>query len=293
MDTSATIQDRISVHYDGLSGQLRAAADYVADNPLDVATRSLRALASACEVSPPTFSRLARALEFESYEEMRELCRQQVGRRAISFSGRAAELQSTVSTSAQKVDFLHRQARAAATNIAGLVDNIDMTRLEAVVDRMSESGKVYLVGTLGSAGIIEYFSYLGRWFTGKWVVAGRNGLSVGPALADACADDLVVIVTYSPFAKRSIAAAEIAAKKNASVLVITDIVSCPALKHASVNFIVPTDSPQFFSSYISLVLLFETIAGMLVAKMGDDAQRRIEEVEKNNHQLGEYWAVNG
>lgn len=291
MDANATIHDRISAYYNELSSQLRTAADYVADNPLEVATRSLRSVAAACNVSPPTFSRLARALEFESYEEMRELCRQQLGRRAISFSDRAAQLQSTVSTSEQKADFLHRQAHAATANIAAMVDNIDMARLEAAVDRLGESGRVILVGTLGSSGIIEYFSYLARWFTGNWVVAGRNGLSLGPVLADVNENDVVVIVTYSPFARRSIAAAEIAASNNAFVLVVTDIVSCPALKYADLSFTVPTDSPQFFSSYVSVILLFETIAGMLVARMGEQAQQRIEEVEKNNHQLGEYWAV--
>lgn len=292
MDASSSIHDRISAHYDGLSSQLRVAADYVADNPLDVAMRSLRAVAGACKVSPPTLSRLARELEFESYEELRELCREHAGRRAISFSDRAAELQSSISTTAQKADFLYRQAEAATNNIASLVESIDTQRLEAAVDRLEQSGRVILVGTLGSSGIVEYFSYISRWFTGKWVVAGKNGLSIGPALADVRENDMVVIVTYSPFAKRSVAAAEIAASKGAFVLVVTDIVSCPALKNANMSYIVPTDSPQFFSSYISVVLLFETIAGMLVARMGDDAQNRIKEVEKNNHQLGEYWAVN-
>lgn len=291
MSTETTIHDRVSIYYNGLSGQLQAAADYVVENPLDIATRSLRSVAAACKVSPPTFSRLARALEFDSYEEMRELCRVQLGRRSISFSDRAASLQSSVTTREQKAVFLDQQASAATTNIATMVNDIDLQRLETVVEKMGETGRVFLVGTLGSAGVLEYFSYLARWFSGKWVVAGRNGLSLGPALADVGEQDVVVILTYSPFAKRSIAAAEIASEKKAFVLVITDIVSCPALKSADLSFIVPTDSPQFFSSYVPVVLLLETIAGMLVARMGDDAHQRIEEVEKNNHQLGEYWAV--
>ena len=89
-----TIEERITRRYAGLSDKLQLAADYVADNPVDVATRSLRSVATTSGVSPATFSRLARALGYNDYEQMREDGRAAVGRRMTSFSERAQALRS-------------------------------------------------------------------------------------------------------------------------------------------------------------------------------------------------------
>ena len=60
--TGQGFKDRVAAGYAGLSPQLRRAADFVAANGQEVATRSLRQVAAAAGVTPPTLSRLARAL---------------------------------------------------------------------------------------------------------------------------------------------------------------------------------------------------------------------------------------
>ncbi len=92
MTLSARIEDRISDSYSDLSAKLKEAADYVVAHQVDVAARSLRSVSAASGVSPATLSRLARTLGFETYEEMREMCRNAVGGRAMSFSERAERL---------------------------------------------------------------------------------------------------------------------------------------------------------------------------------------------------------
>ncbi|MDJ0639616.1 MAG: MurR/RpiR family transcriptional regulator, partial [Paracoccaceae bacterium] len=94
MAAQASIEERISKNYAGLSGKLQVAADYVAENPIDVATRSLRSVASTSGVSPATFSRLARALGYADYEALREDGRAAMGRKMASFSERAHALRS-------------------------------------------------------------------------------------------------------------------------------------------------------------------------------------------------------
>ena len=73
MTSDPSFSDRVAAGYAGLSPQLRRAADFVAANGQEVATRSLRQVSVAAGVTPPTLSRLARALGFDSYEALREL----------------------------------------------------------------------------------------------------------------------------------------------------------------------------------------------------------------------------
>ena len=288
MQQSTTIKDRIAEGYNDLSERLRAAADFVADHPVDVATRSLRSVSAASGLAPATFSRLARALGFDDYEAMRELSRSAVGRRYESFSQRAQRLRDEAGQGARG-PLLARQAAACIANIDSMSQTIDPQRLEAAVDALHRARRVVLFGACGSTGLVDYMAYMGRYFTPDWQVAGRGGAALGATMSDLDARDAVMIVTKPPFAHRAILAAEMAAEQGAAVIVLTDTHACPALKHATAGFILPSDSPQFFSSYAATLVLVETIIGMLVARAGPEAMDRIAEVEARNHRLEEYW----
>lgn len=290
MPDSLSIEDKIAAEYGTLSAKLRDAADYVAENPVDVATRSLRSISAASGLAPATFSRLARALGFASYEEMRELSRAAVGRRYVSFSERVSRLQAEAATGAQP-PFLTRQASACAANIEAMARLIDPARLEAAVDRLHQARSVVLFGALGSTGIVEYMAYTASYFAPNWRLAGRMGASLATAMADLAAEDALVVLTKPPFSRRAIRAAEMGRERGAYVVVITDTHACPALQWADQGFILPSDSPQFFSSYAASLVLAEAIVGMLAARAGPTAKHRIEEVEALNHRLEEFWSA--
>ena len=74
-----TLEARVAEKYSGLSEQLRKAADYVLSHPLDVASRSLRAISSESNVSPATYSRLSRVLGYDNFEQVRDSSRSLLG----------------------------------------------------------------------------------------------------------------------------------------------------------------------------------------------------------------------
>ncbi|WP_319532454.1 MurR/RpiR family transcriptional regulator [uncultured Cohaesibacter sp.] len=285
---TSTIQDRIAGQYGELSERLRQAADYVVEHEIEVATRSLRTVAANAGLAPATFSRLSQALGFASYESMRDLCRDAVGRQAMSFAQRA-ELLTSEEDDDTRLPFLDRQLSASVDNLAKLGQDVDRKRLSDVVERLNSAREVHLLGAFSSTGLIEYFGYLARYFAKNWKVAGRMGASISSAFAGLGKEDAVIILTKKPYARRSVIAAEMAAESGAYVVVITDRHSCPALEHASAHFIVATESPQFFSSYVATLVLIETLVGMLVARAGVAARDRIESIETRNHRLGEFW----
>ncbi len=287
MPEASTIEDRISVGYGNLSAKLRDAADFVVENPVDVATRSLRSISASSGLAPATFSRLARALGFESYEELRELSRSAVGRQFVSFSDKAQRLQDE---SDQAEEFWERHVNACVGNIQALGHLIKPERLQDAVDHLHLARNVMLIGSFGTTGIIEYMAYMGNYFASNWFIAGRMGASLSTSLTHMNERDVIVVLTTAPFAKRSILAAEIARERGAQVIVITDSYSCPALNYASVGLVHGTDSPLFFSSYAATVVIVETIIGMLVQRAGPSAKSRIEQVEDRNRRLGEFWS---
>jgi DNA-binding MurR/RpiR family transcriptional regulator len=293
LDTRISIRDLIAQHYDTLSPQLKLAADYVSENLQDVSSRSLRTIASDSSLKPPTFSRLARALNLATYEDMRELCRRDIRNRSLSFSEKARILRTGdgEDSDAGDVPFALRQAASAIENIERFSLDLDIARLRLVADRLIASRKVFLAGSLSSAGFVQYLGYLASLAFENWRVVDNGTASLPMVVTDLSQDDAVVVILKDPYAARSVNAARFAAEAGAFVVVISNQVSCPAFQYATQRFIVPSDSPQFFSSYAATLVLIECLAGMLIRRSGPDAQARLAEVESNGHRLGEYWPV--
>ena len=283
-----TFEQRLVRNFDGLSARLREAADYVAHHPVDIASRSLRAVAQDSGLAPATFSRMARAIGYDSFEDLREAMRAKIGRRVDSFAERAASLQHVHADG--KAGFFDAHLGACMANLEQLATDIDRDLLEAAVDRLHGARHVRLVGALGSTGVVEYMAYIADFCADNWSVTGRMGASLGSGLTGLDGRDALIVVTKPPFSTRSIAAAELAAERGAYVVVITDTPACPALRHASAGFVVPTDSPHFYSSYTATMVLVETMIGMLVGRAGRAARERIAQVEESNRRLSEVWA---
>lgn len=286
-DTSlnTSFEQRLAKKYDRLSLRLRQAGDYAAENPIDMATRSLRSVANDSGLAPATFSRLARVLDYDSFEDLRETMREKIGRRVNSFADRAGRLQQDHRDGGQ--EFIEAHRAACLRNIEDTTDKIDPAQLDETVDRLHAARRVLVLGALGSTGIVEYMSYMANFLSENWEMAGRMGASMGSALAGLDERDALVIVTKPPFARKAILAAEVARQQGAYVVVITDNHTCPALKHASSGFLVETDSRHFYSSYVATVFLVETIIGMLATRAGPEATERIARVENRNRRLEE------
>ncbi|WP_327795576.1 MurR/RpiR family transcriptional regulator [Harenicola maris] len=289
MRQTATIQDRINTAYAGLSDKLQIAAKYVADNPVDVATRSLRSVAATSGVSPATFSRLARALGYTDYEQLREDGREAVERRVSPLSERAHA--QRIATSGHGPDaILQNQTGACIANIETLQASLDVTRLEAAVKHLDQARTVLLVAAKGSAGVMDYFGYMAQWFKSNWKIVGRNGTELAPALSRLGKDDVVLALSQAPYAHRTIAALRTAKEAGATTIIITDSRTSPALQFSDFGFITSTESPQFFSSYAATLVLMETMISMLLARSGPEAETMIRAAEIQIDRLGENWA---
>lgn len=280
-----TFERRLVEHYTSLSAKLRLAGDYIAAHPLDVASRSLRSIANESGLAPATFSRLARALDYTSFEELREGMRLALDRRVNSFSERAERLMADHSGALG--GFFGSHLAACMGNLSRTGDEISEEDLEHAVARLARARKVRLLGALGSTGAVEYLSYMANFIADNWQILSRMGASLGTGLVDLDSRDVLVILTKPPFARHVIKAAEVAQAQGVFLIVISDTHACPALKYADTGFVVPTETPHFYSSYAATIFLIETIVGMVASQVGGAGRARIRQVEDLNRRLEE------
>lgn len=274
--------------YSALSAKLKQAADFVLAHPVEVATRSLRAVSKDANLSPATFSRMSTAVGYDSYQDLRDVLRRDLAHKNDSFLHRVEALQKRHGHGDQ--GFLSQHIADSSNNILHLGAALDAPMLETCVERLHTAGRVLVMGALGSTGVAEYLTYMASFIAGNWSMANRMGASLASGLVGLSEQDVVIIMTKPPFAISAINAARDAHDAGAFVIVITDTHACPALPYASAPFITSTDSQHFYSSYAATLVLCEIMIGMLASRAGAPARARIADVELRNRRLNEVWA---
>lgn len=291
--TAVSIHQAIANRFGDLSPQLQKAARFVSENPDEIATRTLRQVARHADLSPPTLSRLARAIGCDSYDELRELCRSDISRRKSRLAEKAlALLEDRKDEDAAKSEsLLMQQSVASISNIQALLETIDQVTLDRTVKILAASNRVTLIGMMSSHPFVNYLGYLAGMVSPNWRVAGENGFSLAMAIGDLRQGDCVLALSFEPYSARTLGAARSARAQGARVVGITDWPSSPLIECADPLFLIPTSSPQFFPSHVALLVLLEAMVGMVVRKKGQSAQERIAAIERQNHAMGEYWQV--
>ncbi len=276
---------------DHLSPKLKSAAEFVVAHPDEVATRTLRQVAKAANLTPPTLSRLARALDCETYEDLREICRGELKRRNRVLADKAQELLqlSTGNGQTDKPGVFLVQARSAMANVQELMETVELDRLRAAADALARARKVLLLGATSGLALVSYFRCMASMAFDNWSVAGADGALWATEMAKLGPGDAVFVVSTQPYCDRPVRAAQIARAAGAEVIAVTDSLHSPFARIATNCFIVETESPQFFPSHVAPLVLIEGLMGMVVRRAGKQAAARIRSSESTGHNLQEYW----
>lgn len=273
-----------------LSPQLRRAARFVVQNPGDIATRSQRHVADIAGLPAPTFTRLAHAVGLESYDRLRDLCREDLLQNQILLADRAKAL--VAEGASGEAPLLARHAAATIRNMQTLVERIDTARMADVAAMLARARRVVLVGEMSARGLADYACYLANLSLTGWKVLGGAGESLSAELAALTPGDACIVVSISPYATRAIETAQHVADCGVPVIAVTDNAMSPLAALADYCLFVGTESPQFFPSHVPSMVVFESLIDMVIRERGADAQHHIAAVERQNHRLNEYWRDN-
>jgi DNA-binding MurR/RpiR family transcriptional regulator len=281
--------ERLKELFPELPRALKIAATYMLEHPGDIATLSMRQVAANAGVSLPNFSRIAKALGFETYGELREIYRKQVQQNDISeYHLRAENLQQAGSDiGAARLWEEFRQS--TLSNLTAIFDAIDPDYFALVAKVLNDSNQIYIAGMQASASFSSYAHYIGGMASGKFrLVRGEGGVFADP-IADIGAGDTMITVSQQPCSRASIELAMIARERGAKVVALTDSPAAPIAMHADYVLLSPNRSPLFFESYVGSTVLIEALIGFFTIGQSSEAVARIERIEADRLRMNEYW----
>lgn len=289
MNTYRDLNERLKEMLPQLPRALQVASTYMLEHPGDIATLSMRKVASNAGVSLPNFARLAKALGYETYGELREIYRKQVQQNDINeYHLRAENLQNTGSdVGAHELWAKFRDA--TVRNLTTVFDSIDPDHFQSIAKALNDSRTIYLVGMQASGNFSAYAHYIGGMASGKFrLVRGDGGVFADP-IAEIASDDAMIVVSQQPNARASVELATIARERGAKVVAITDSPASPVALEADHVLLAPNRSPLFFESYVGTTILIEALIGFFTIGQSSDAVERIERIEADRRRMAEYW----
>ena len=277
------IDQQLTKALPNLPKKLGKAARYALDNPDRIAFDSMRTVATACDVASPTMLRLARALEYESYEAFRSEFQQRFVDQG--FGNRADALRSGVGSDNE--DYLSTTIAEAAThNIAQTLKLLDNAAVEVFATCVKNSKRTFILGS----GSMHWMAALME-STGQMAIPGLRTDHSGSAtmvetIASITEHDTALVMAFAPYARETVEAAAYANMRKAKVFALTDKPSSPLVEHAEHVFFAPTASPHYYPSVISTVLMIEILLSATVAT--SNALERIKLTENIRNKSGAY-----
>jgi len=254
----AAILDR----YDSLSKRLQQIALYVLDEPNEMALETLAVISERCGVQPSAIVRFAKTFGYPGASQMQRLFRDGLlsGHAALGYGERVRHFNEAVAKKADGgADVLAEFVEGntiALQNLAQTVSEDDMSRAVKMIDKAET---VYVVGFRRSFPVSSYLAYSLQQVNKRTLfIDGVAGLTkqqvqtIGPK-------DVLIAVSYHPYAEETIQAVEMAAARGAAILSISDSLVSPIAKPASLVLHVRESEVRTFRSLAASICLAQAL----------------------------------
>jgi DNA-binding MurR/RpiR family transcriptional regulator len=286
-DPEAVIEQLQSA-YASMAPRVRQAARYLLDNPNEIGVSSMRQIAQVANVPPNTLVRMAKALGFDGYEELRAPFREAIKRGGDSIPDRARSLQD-VSRSGRQGELFGQLAEAAFDNIETVFAQTSVSDLRSAARKIVKAHITYVLGMGSCYSAMQGFFYVGRMAIPNLVFTPQQASLPLDDLARIGPKDVLFAATYQPYRRETVEATIEAKARGATVISMTDSRASPIAARADLLLLVPTRTPQFFPSTLAMVAMLENLLAFIVSETDADAVSSIEEFDKKRRSAGVYW----
>jgi len=261
--TADELRAAILARYDSLSKRLKQIARYILDEPNTVALETLAVLAQRCAVQPSAIVRFSQAFGFEGASQMQRLFRNGLlsANAALEYGERIRKFNQAVSDQhvnepAQVLaEFVHGNVLA----LQHLDDSIDPQQMAQAVALIANADTVFVSGFRRAFPVAAYLAYSLHQVDKKTVFIDAMGGMTRQQIHGITGEDLLLVVSYFPYAEEAVHLIEIAAEHDCKVLSISDSALSPIARAA--NLVLPIKEAEIrgFRSLSSSMCLAQSL----------------------------------
>ena len=268
--------------------RLQQVGRFVAANDYDATTRSMRDLAADAGADPASFTRLAKALGYSGWDELRAaLTEARRPAQPSPFSGRTRSGRRGPNADISLVaDKLEAEAAGLGRISSGSVAN--------AAKALHGARRIWIAGFRSCRSVAELLNYQLRLFRPDEVQlvggSGPEDLDLGAFHSG----DAVVVIGFAPYSTASVLSARCAYDSGATLIAIADTVAAPMAEGANHLLLYEAaSSPGFFPSLTGAIAIAQSLAAVTFVLGGASAKRRLELTEGRLAAMSQYVAEKG
>lgn len=264
-------QEQVRSRYDELSKRLQQVARYVLDNTNSVAFDTVAVIAKEANVPPSTLIRFANAFDFSGFNEMKQLFRMNLVEETASYTDRARlfrEMDNFQELSDDPAQILKEFAHSNAQALQQMAARTPPEDMEKAVSLLAEAQNIYIIGLRRSFSVATYLSYALSHLECRPVLIDGLGGMFKEQINRISENDVVISISFTPYASETIMVSEKAAQTGAKQIVITDSQISPLASFSDVCFVIKEAQVDAFRSQSATLCLAQSLTVALAYRQG-------------------------
>ncbi len=261
-----TVIDSINREYTNFSRTRRRIADYLLANSDKACFLSLKELSEEVRVSEVTIIEFTRSVGCENFTDLKSKLQQYIGEK-LSPSDKLV-----LAIDRLKVDDegIREIVQKDKVMIEQTMHWLSTEKLKAAIALLKQSTRVYTAG-MSISQVVTDFLALRLKDLGLEVVKFdlSSAEEIASQLMRARLTDVFIIVSFPKYAPCILALTEYLHQNQNKTICITDRLTSPIARHATVSFACPTGSSVFYNSVTAPIALSNIIVSALAVDLKD------------------------
>ena len=223
-DSFADLEQLIAARHAGLSSRLKDIAVFSLAHPNTIALETVATVAEQAGVPPSALVRFAQALGFDGFSDMQRLFRLRLVEQMPSYADRLAQRDGAEPSDADPLDHL---AAAAHRAIDDLAAETPREVLGAAADQLARARRIDIVAQRRSLPVAAYLLYGLLNLERPTRLLDNQGGMLAQYLRSLDPADVLLAVSFKPYAPETLEAVRAAAERGLAVVVMTDLPVSP------------------------------------------------------------------
>ncbi len=262
--TAEELRHAIVERYDSLSKRLQLIARHVLDHPHDFALQTLAVISKRSGAQPSAIVRFSKAFGFAGASDMQRLFRERLvsSNAALGYGERVRRFSAQVhgSRSHDVMALLQEFVDGSGLALQSLSQTVGGGDLDHAIEMLAAAETVFVGGFRRAFPVSSYLAYsLQQAGKRTSFVDGIAGLSAHQ-VKNIRPNDLLLAVSYHPYAPETVQLAEAAAAANTPILAISDSPVSPLSKLSTQLLLVREVEVRSFRSLAASLCLAQALA---------------------------------
>jgi DNA-binding MurR/RpiR family transcriptional regulator len=264
-----TLLKRISEQYDGLSKQLKQIARYVDAHQDHLGLQGIQELATACAVQPSAVVRFAKHFGFSGFSEMQKVFREAIAQQIAPQRNYQLRIREVIESGAvsSSTDIAKEFLSGSIVGMTALRDSLHGPSFDSAVKLLFAAETIWIIGARRSFSVASYLNYALQHTDKRIHLVDGVGSMQGAQLRSVRKGDVVIAISFSPYAEETLAFVRGAVTSKAKVVAVTDSRMSPLATEADAALLLQENTTLGFRSLTTTMGLVQSLFIALAYKL--------------------------